>query len=137
MKKTILAAAVALGALAVAVPAHADPRRADYGYSQRGDHRAPPAYHNRITPRDFERLEARIDRGFRNGSLTRPEARRLSAQVADLKQRARHYWRTDGRMTYRERQDVEARYDRLSRAIFAQIRDDDRRYSEYRGPYRY
>lgn len=136
MKKTILAAAVALGALAVAVPAHADPRRADYGYSQRGDHRAP-AQQNRITPRDFDRLEARIHTGFRHGSLTRPEARRLSAQVADLKQRARHYWRTDGRMTYRERQDVEARYDRLSRAIFAQIRDDDRRYSEYRGPYRY
>jgi hypothetical protein len=139
MKKTFLAAAVALGALAFAVPANADPRRADHSYNQRSDYRAPApaAYRHTFSQNDFARLEARIDRGFRTGQLTRPEARRLTIQLNDLKQRARYYWRTDGRMTRRERRDIEVRYDRLAYAVHAQIRDDDRRYSDNRGPRRY
>lgn len=72
MKKTVLAAAVALGALAFAVPANADPRRADHSYSQRSDYRAPAAYRHTFSHSDFARIEARIDRGFRTGQLTRP-----------------------------------------------------------------
>jgi len=137
MKKTFLAAAVALGALAFAVPANADPRRADHSYNQRSDYRAPAAYRHTFSYQELQRLEMRIDRGFRSGQLTRPEARRLSAQLADLKQRARYYWRTDGRMTHRERRDIEMRYDRLAYAIRAEIRDGDTRYGDYRGPRRY
>lgn len=142
MKKTFLAAAVALGALAVTVPAQADPRGADYGYSQRGEYRGDYGDHGRggyrhtFSREDLHRLQARIDRGFENGRLTRREAQRLSWQVNDLRQRARHYWRTDG-MTWRERQDLDARFSRLREAVRYQLRDGDTRYSEYRGPYRY
>lgn len=154
MKKTFLAAAVALGALAISVPAHADPRGNDYSYNQRDeyrgsdrDYRGPDrsdyrndqrgGYRHTFSREELDRLERRIDRGYRSGQLTRHEANRLSVQLTDLRQRTRYYWRTDGRMTHRERRDIEIRYDRLSYAIRAQIRDDDTRYGDNRGPRRY
>jgi hypothetical protein len=66
----------------------------------------------------------------RSGALNRYEARRLNWQLADLRDRSRYYWRTDG-ISWRERQDLEARYDRLRFEIRQQTRDGDHR-GEYR-----
>lgn len=157
--KTLLAAAAVLGAMAIAVPAHADPRDGAYnpGYSagraapvndayrgdDRGDYRGdyrgerrPDAYRG-FSRDDLYRLDARIDRGVRSGQLTRREAGRLSFQLNDLRQRSRLYWRTDG-VSWRERQDLDQRYARLQEAIRYQVRDNDSRWDgDNRGPRRY
>lgn len=129
--KTFLAAAVAVATLAVAAPASADPHRGDaYRGDQRSyqqsayDNRGPRHQAHRFSRDDLQRLQARIDWGFRSGALTRWEARRLSWQVADLQDRARYYWRTDG-LSWRERQELDERYDYLSFQIRRQIRDED------------
>lgn len=137
----ILAIAVAAATLAVAAPASADPPRGDARvyqdqrgsdrydnrydarYEQRDQHQR---YQNRFSRDDLQRLQARIDWGVRSGSLNRQEARRLNWQLSDLRDRARYYWRTDG-LSFRERQDLEARYDALRFNIQRQVRDDDRR----------
>jgi hypothetical protein len=156
MKSLIAAAALAVSAAALAAPAHADPREAP-GYSRaapdyrpaahddyRGDPRGPygdyrrGGYRDTFSRDDLARMEARIDRGFRSGQLTRREARYLSRELYDLRERARYYWRTDG-MSWRERRDLDARYLNLREQIRRQVRDDDRRWDgDYRGePRRY
>lgn len=144
MKSLIAAAAVAVGALALSAPAHADPRDG-YAYNQsapdyRGDHRGDyrgeryGGYRHSFNREDLARMNERIDHGFRTGRLTRREAERLSWQVNDLRQRARYYWRSEG-TSWRERQDLDARYARLREHIRYQMRDDDRRWdSDHRGP---
>lgn len=150
--KSLLAAAAALGALAIAVPAHADPRVTGRGYEQpvaahetyRGDVRDLRGGYNDRQPGDYRanaarsfsrddlaRLSERIDAGYRSGRLTDREARRLSWQVSDLRQRARTYWRTEG-VSWRERRDLDARYAELRDAIRYQMRDDDRRFDDRR-----
>ncbi|MDZ4777669.1 MAG: hypothetical protein SGJ23_12890 [Alphaproteobacteria bacterium] len=153
MKKTFLAAAVALGALTISLPAHADPRGNESSYNQRSDYRGPErgdyrgeyrgpdrndqrgAYRHTFGREDIQRLQARIDRGYESGRLTRREAERLTWQVNDLRQRARFYWRTDG-MSWRERQDIDVRYVRVRDAVRYQMHDDDTRYGDNRGPRR-
>jgi hypothetical protein len=140
--KRILAIAAAAAALAVAAPASADPPRYEQrqtypeqrgddqrgydqrGYDQRGydqrqgygnDHRGGQRYdQQRFSREDIARLQARIDWGVRSGRLNRYEARRLNWQLAELRDRARYYWRTDG-VSWRERRDLEVRFDRLIR----------------------
>lgn len=151
--KSLLAAAAALGALAIAVPAHAEPRAAGRGYEQpvaahetyRGDvrddlrggynDRQPGDYRanamRSFSRDDLARLSERIDMGFRSGRLTRPEAQRLSFQLNDLRQRARYYWRTEG-VSWRERRDLDFRYAELRDAIRYQMHDDDRRFDDHR-----
>ena len=129
--KRLLAAAAALSAFAFVAPAHADPQRFDNGrgYDQSYDRGGPQTYRGgdqRFSRDDLQRLERRIEWGVRSGGLNRYEARRLYAGLADLRQRARYYWRTDG-ITWRERQDLEARYDRLRYEVRRQVRDDDTR----------
>lgn len=153
MKKTFLAAAVALGALAISVPAHAEPRGNDYNYNQRGpersDYRGPDRdVHRSEYPGDYRgqpqgysrealfRISDRIDRGFQSGRLTPRAAERLNWQVNDLRQRARHYWRTDG-IDWREQRDLDNRYFSLRDAVRYQMRDEDRRWSDNGGPRRY
>jgi opacity protein-like surface antigen len=147
--KRFLAAAVAAAALAAAAPASAHPprydgrayhdqrapdrtdSRYDQRYDQRGDFRGGPHnYERRFSRDDLERLQWRIDRAYRSGALNRYEARRLNWQLSELRDRSRYYWRTDG-ISWRERQDLEARFDRLRFDIQRQIRDDD-----YRGEWR-
>ncbi len=149
--KSLLAAAAALGALAIAVPAHADPRDAGRGYeypaaaheTYRGETREGlrGGYHDRqpgdyranatrsFSRDDLARLSDRIDWGFRSGRLTEREARRLSWQLSDLRQRARYYWRTEG-VSWRERRDLDMRYADLRQAIRYQMHDDDRRFDD-------
>jgi opacity protein-like surface antigen len=61
-------------------------------------------------------LEHRIDQGVRNGSLTRSEALRLRGEFRSLSRLEANYRRSNG-LSMRERADLDARFDRLSRQV--------------------
>lgn len=138
--KRMLAAASVVAAMAMASPANADPVRAGHAYhdtrghdrSGYGDYgsRDRGRYDHRFSREDLQRLQARIDWGVESGRLNRHEARRLNYQLADLRQRARYYWRTDG-LSWRERQDLEGRFDWLRQEVRRQMRDGDVRRPAY------
>jgi len=67
-------------------------------------------------------LEHRIDQGVRNGSLTRSEAMRLRGEFRSLSRLEASYRRSNG-LSMRERADLDARFDRLSRQIRAERHD--------------
>jgi Ni/Co efflux regulator RcnB len=72
-------------------------------------------------------LEQRIDQGVRNGSLTRPEAKRLRNEFRSITRLEASYRRSNG-LSMRERADLDARFDRLSRQVQVERHDrDDRR----------
>src|SRR5262249_22549741 len=102
--RKLLAMAVAAGALAVAAPASAQPASAQMWQS--------------INQRQAS-LDARIDAGVRDGSLTRQEAFRLRSEFSDLV-RLEDRYRADGRLDNGERADLDRRFNTLS----AQIRDE-------------
>jgi len=64
---------------------------------------------------------ARIDQGVRSGALTRAEAGRLRSEFRAL-DRLENRYRAGG-LNPRERQDLNRRYDALSRRIYVQKRD--------------
>ena len=69
----------------------------------------------------------RIEQGVRSGALTRPEARRLRAQFQDLVVLERRYRDSNGLSRF-ERNDLNRRFDALSRRIRFQKNDrQDRR----------
>jgi hypothetical protein len=105
--KKLLAMAVAASALAVAAPAAAQSWQS-------------------INERQA-RLDARIDAGVRNGSLTRSEAARLRAEFRDLTRLERRYRASYG-LSFAERRDLDMRFDRLSAQIRYERRDNDDRY---------
>ncbi|MFN3932061.1 MAG: hypothetical protein ACK4JY_09965 [Brevundimonas sp.] len=72
-------------------------------------------------------LDARIEAGVRDGSLSRTEAGRLRADYDALVQLETRY-AADGRMTTTERQDLRDRYRALSQRVGEQVRDDDMSY---------
>lgn len=61
-------------------------------------------------------LEHRIDQGVHNGSLTRSEALRLRGEFRSLSRLEASYRRSNG-LSMRERADLDARFDRLSRQV--------------------
>jgi chromosome segregation ATPase len=68
-------------------------------------------------------IDERIDRGRRDGTLSRNEAARLRAEfeyIADLETRYRR-----GGLTYGERRDLDRRFDRLEARVWAERRDDN------------
>lgn len=67
-------------------------------------------------------LEQRIDRGVRTGQLTRPEAARLRDEFRSISRLEASYRRSNG-LSPRERADLDARFDRLSRQIQAEKHD--------------
>ena len=79
-------------------------------------------------------LDARIDAGVRNGSLTRAEAASLRAEFQALVRLEADYRRSGGVFTQFERQDLDRRMDVLSRDISRQCRDDDTRWDGHGGP---
>jgi chromosome segregation ATPase len=103
--KKFLAMAVAASALAVAAPASA---QAWQSINQRQAN-----------------LDARIDAGVRNGSLTRTEAARLRAEFHALARLEARYRASYG-LSYAERADLDRRFDALSARIRYERRDDDR-----------
>jgi hypothetical protein len=73
-------------------------------------------------------LEHRIDQGIRNGQITRPEAARLRGEFRSISRLEASYRRSNG-LSMRERADLDARFDRLSRQIMAEKHDrHDRRH---------
>ncbi len=77
-----------------------------------------------------QRLERRIENGWRSGDLTRPEYRQLRRELR-LLERDQHAFLVDGHLSPRERDHLHARLDELSRVVFAQRRDGERRYGHY------
>ncbi|MEO6338681.1 MAG: hypothetical protein ABIO39_01475 [Caulobacteraceae bacterium] len=77
--------------------------------------------------RDREaRLDTRIDRGIRDGSLTRGEAARLRGELRRLEFLEDRY-RRDG-LNFRERADLDRRFDTLAAQIRVERRDSQNRY---------
>jgi len=77
-----------------------------------------------------QRLDWRIERGLRDGSLTRREARRLRddfREIAGLEARYRA-----GGLSGWERADLDRRFDRLEYLVRRERRDNDYGYSNYR-----
>lgn len=115
-------------------PAHVDARydqRGDARYDQRGD-RGDRGWTN-INQRQVQ-LDRRIDRGVRNGSITRSEAYRLRNEfhgIARLEQR----YRANGLSGW-ERADLDRRFDRLSAQIRWERNDGDRYGAGYGNDYR-
>ena len=125
--KKFLIPALALAAASVAVPAMAQ----SYGprhYEDRGgryEQDRGGSWQN-ISQRKYQ-LDRRIDRGERNGSLSRREATRLRFDLDALVHLERSYLR--GGLSYRERAELDRRYDRLSFQVREERRDrDDRRW---------
>lgn len=110
MKKLILAAALTAG-LAAALPAAAQSwsDRGDVGF---GGGRA-------------QAIEMRIERGVRNGELSRWEARSLVRQLDDIRDLERRDWR-DGRISVREADELDRRFAELSARLRFERHDGDR-----------
>lgn len=126
MFKKALIPALVLAAASVAVPAAAQ----SYGQHDRGHDRGGPRYEQNhrgwqpIAQRKYN-LDQRIDVGQRNGQLSRREASRLRTELNALVRLEYSYQR--GGLSARERQDLDRRYDQLSRQIRAERRDYDNR----------
>ena len=128
MMKKFLIPALALAAASVAVPAMAQ----NHGYDaqHRGDrYERPYERDNRggwqnISQRKYQ-LDRRIDQGERNRQLSRREATRLRYELNALVRLERSYMR--GGLSYRERAELDRRYDRLSAQVRAERRDRDNR----------
>jgi len=135
MMKKFFIPALALAAASVAVPAmaqsygprHYEDRGGRYEQDRGGrwDNDRGGSWQN-ISQRKYN-LDRRIDRGERNGSLSRREATRLRRELNNLVYLERSYLR--GGLSYRERAELDRLYDRLSYQVREERRDrDDRRW---------
>ena len=77
-----------------------------------------------------QRLDWRIDRGLRDGSLSQREARRLREEFREIAYLEMRY-RADG-LSGRERADLDRRFDRLEYQVRRERRDNDYGYGYYR-----
>jgi len=118
--KTLIATLAAVTALtAVAAPAAAQSYGRDrHDRYEQGRHGA--AYN--INARQ-ERLDQRIDRGLRSGDLSRREAARLRAEFRAIARLEANY-RING-LSFRERAELDRRFDRLEARIRLERRDRD------------
>lgn len=94
---------------------------------------AAPAFAQGPRARDWQplslrenQIERRIDNGMRNGQLTRREARRLHREFNDLLRLEARYERNG--LNFRERADLERRYDILASRVRFEKHDDQTRY---------
>lgn len=146
MNRLIPVLALTLAAGAVALPASAQNySRDDDRQSSRSDDRSHDRYDDRRSGRDDDRrhgssygqanwqninqrqanLDRRIDRGVRNGDLSRREAVRLRGEFNTLARLEQTYRR--GGLTQWERADLDRRFDRLSAQVRYERRDNDNR----------
>jgi len=124
-KKMIVPALVLAATSVAALPAAAQ----SWGHNDRGHDRgyenAGYGHWQSINQRQ-DALDRRIDRGVRNGSLSRREASRLRGEFYSLARLEASYRR--GGLSGWERADLDRRFDRLSAQIRYERRDrDDRR----------
>ena len=73
------------------------------------------------------RINARIQRGIENGSITNREARRLYNELNSIEAKERAF-RSDGRLDWRESQELNRDLDRLAENVREQRLDSERRY---------
>jgi hypothetical protein len=71
------------------------------------------------------RIRARIDRGMERGRITNREARRLYRELGDIEAKERAF-RANGRLGWRESQELDRDLDRLANDVRYQIRDEQR-----------
>jgi hypothetical protein len=116
MKRTIFAGLVTL--LAAAAPAFANHGGPDAGLNERE-----------------YRLEQRIEQGWHSGELSSREYRQLNGELRQI-ERAERYFRSDGVLSRREAGELHARLDGLSRAVYRETRDVERRSGPYNHDYR-
>ena len=107
MKKTLLSAIAAGALLLVSHTASAQTATPGINARQRNE-------------------QTRIRQGVRSGELTRPEAARLRAREADIRQDKRAA-KADGVVTRDERQDIRQDERQASRAIYRQKHDRQER----------
>ena len=119
MRKFIVPAVV-LAAASVAAPSFAQ------SYHRPAPHAVSYGSWQSINARQAN-LDRRIDRGLRNGQLSRREASRLRGEFHGLARLEAHYRR--GGLTGWERADLDRRFDRLA----ANIRDERRDWDNRRG----
>ena len=74
------------------------------------------------------RIRDRIQRGQNSGRLTDREARNLYRQLNIIEAKERTFM-ADGRLNYRENDELKRNLDRLADNVRFQMRDDDRNYS--------
>ena len=121
--KTLLASVAAVAALtAVAAPAAAQPYGYDRSASERSYDRGD-RYGGHQVDRREERIAHQIERGLRNGSLTRREAARLHNELRDIERleaRARY-----GGLSRWERAQLDNRLDRLEARLQSERHDND------------
>lgn len=77
-----------------------------------------------------QRIEQRIGQGVRSGELSPREFHRLQHELREI-QRAEHHFRADGRFSRHEREELHARLDDLSRDVYRQKHDGERRYRSH------
>lgn len=123
--KTVIGTFLAALALAAAVPASANPFgptviTVNYGYGPR------LAGLREINMRQAD-LRARIERGFRNGSITRLEFSNLMAEQNHIQAVERSYV-ADGFLSPSERRDLHRRLDLAQRHVVWEARDGQRRF---------
>lgn len=126
MMKKYLIPALALAAASVAVPAMAQsygPQRHDDRGGRYEQDRGGNSWQN-ISQRKYN-LDRRIDQGERNRQLSRREATRLRYELNALVRLERTYMR--GGLSFRERAELDRRYDRLSVQVRAERRDHNNR----------
>lgn len=92
---------------------------------------AVPAMAQAVNERQAN-IEQRIDRGERNGALTRAEAARLRAELREIANIEARY-RRDGNLSAAERIDLDRRLDALNRQVRDERRDDNDRGGAYTG----
>ena len=128
MFKKMLVPALVLAATSAALPAAAQSyghQDRDYGRGHdRGYQNAGYGNWQSINQRQ-DQLDRRIDRGVRNGSLSRREAGRLRAEFNGIARLEQSYRR--GGLSGWERADLDRRFDRLSAQIRMERWDRDNR----------
>lgn len=118
MKKLLTAAAI-VATLGAALPAAAQTWNGVYG----------GGFNN------SQGIEARIDRGVRNGQLSPSEARSLTRQLEDVR-RLEWQYRRNG-LNDREAREIDRRYGALESRVRFELRDRDNRFGNDRYGYGY
>jgi hypothetical protein len=75
-----------------------------------------------VTPR----INARIERGMRDGRITDREARRLQRELNDIQAREHQFRSNNGRIGPREADEINRDLDRLADHVRDQMRDNQR-----------
>ena len=121
MMKKALIPVLAIAAASVAVPAAAQ----NYDRYDRHDRYEQNRGGWQSISNRKHQLDRRIERGMRNGALSRREGRRLENALHQLVRLERNYMR--GGLTRWERNDLDRRYDRLAVQVRIERRDRDNR----------